>query len=222
MSIIFLSGDGVQFIADMDDEWYRATSVASRIGNTLGETSGDVRHTYRSEEAASPMGCVEQWQWCNPAYPGDSGCGPLASYLDSCYGAAPFFNLTEDELSEAFSTLPSVGNISNPYSSSASRLVWPCLVQYFLPSSLPNIIGQVGTKSLDSQSLLFSGVQFPLPRNQWQLDATNWFHTVLASIQAAYVGIAQGTRVEDLQRFRFGPQSSMEKTFCNSQVSWCI
>lgn len=165
------------------------------------------------------MGCVEQWQWCNPAYPGDSGCGPLASYLDSCYGAAPLFNLTEDELPGGFSTLPSVGNISNPYSSYASRLVWPCLVQYFLPSSLANILGQVGTKSLDSQSLLFFGVQNPLPRNQWQLDATNWFHRVLASIQASYVSIAQGTTDEGLQRSRYGPRSSMERKFCNSQVS---
>jgi hypothetical protein len=158
-------------------------------------------------EAASPLGCVEQWQWCNSAYPGESGCGPLASLYDSVYGAAPFFNVTSEELDPA-----------RPFSSTknGTRLIWPVLIQSSSPSIISEVLSKLGDKSLSSQFLLNNGVQGPLPLNQWQLDVNGWYNTVLASIQAMFVQTALGDA--GTQQAEHLPLSSIERNACNSQV----
>ena len=160
-------------------------------------------------EAASPLGCLEQWQWCNSAYPKESGCGPLASMLDSIYGVAPLFNITAAELDPARPSSPT---------KSGTRLIWNTLIQVYAASALSDILTQLGAKSLSSQSLLISGLQQPLPLNQWQLDVMNWYNTVLASLQASYVQTARGTTDPELQQAVYPPLNAEERTACNSQV----
>lgn len=159
----------------MSEDWYRPVIPWGHIYTTAN--SGE-QVAYRPDVSASPMGCLEQWQWCNSEYPRDRGCGPLASYWDAVYGAAPLFNLSSQDL-DPF----------RPSSSSATgtRLIWPFLLIYEYPNRLAALLGSLGTKSLESQTRLFSGIQFQIPENQWQMDVLNWWNTILASIQASWL-----------------------------------
>lgn len=174
ITLVFLSGNGVLFSQEMNDDWYRATQPGPEY-YTLGKSG--VRTGYYPDTAASPMGCLEQWQWCNPAYPKEVGCGPLASYLDSVYGAAPLFNLTSEELDES-KRLTS--------SASGSRFLWQVLITNEYPSRIADTLGFLGLRALASQSRFFDGIQYELPSNQWQLDVLNWWHIVLANLQASW------------------------------------
>ncbi|KAK5636347.1 hypothetical protein RRF57_012059 [Xylaria bambusicola] len=210
-TMVFLSGNGVPFGQLMDDGWYRATDFLTTISHSLASGAQKV---YRPSVAASPMGCVEQWQWCNSAYPRDSGCGPLAGQSDALYGAARLFNLTNEDLYS-----------DRPLSSEASgtRLIWPALLTFGYPTALPSLLGHLGAKSLASQSRLYSGVQWALPNNQWQLDVIQWWNTILASVQASwlvvdsFVEAAQGSSDPEFREYIAPPLNEDEQKLCNSQ-----
>ncbi|KAI1326335.1 hypothetical protein F5Y16DRAFT_421824 [Xylariaceae sp. FL0255] len=200
--VAFLSGDGVYFAESMNDDWYRATTTA--IGYVRGVGPSNQSHSvYMPTEAASPLGCVEQYQWCNTAYSNNSGCGPLASNLDALYGAAPFFNLSEKEF-----------DLDRPSSESAvgTRLIWPSLITISTQASIGVIVEGLGAKSLASQNLLYNGVQFPLPMDQWQIDVANWMNISLALLQLKLVDTALGTSPDKLQ-----PVNHQERKLCHSQ-----
>jgi hypothetical protein len=209
VSVLFLSGNGVFFNGPMNDDWYRATVFGQNLTHFGTDPTSSTMQGYIPVEAASPLGCVEQWQWCNSAYSREEGCGPLASVLDSIYGAAPFFNLTVADLAPDRPVSPT---------ESGTRLIWPALITLNEANNVPEILNQLGAKSLLSQSLLTSGVQSPLPLNQWQLDVTNWFNTVLASVQTMFVDTAIGTSDPELQQAEYQPLNSQERKLCNSQV----
>ncbi|KAI0857613.1 hypothetical protein F4860DRAFT_488914 [Xylaria cubensis] len=204
-TMAFLSGNGVPFGQLMDDGWYRATDFLTTISHSLASGAQPV---YRPSVAASPMGCVEQWQWCNSAHPKDSGCGPLAGLSDSLYGAAALFNLTSEELDSDRPLSPEA---------SGTRLIWPALLTLGYPTVLPSLLGHLGAKSLASQSRLYSGVQWALPKSQWQLDVIQWWNTILASVQASFVEAAQGSSDPEFRQYTAPPLNEEEQKLCNSQ-----
>ncbi|KAI1753852.1 hypothetical protein F4782DRAFT_545630 [Xylaria castorea] len=200
--IAFLSGNGVLFREALDDDWYQATVP---VVPDDSEDGSELTLKYRPLNAASPMGCVQQMQWCNSAYPRDRGCGPLASAYDAFLGAAPLFNLTGDEVN-------SVGS-SRPFSSkvSGARLIWPALAVLSSPaSSLDMVIANLGSRSLISQLLISNGIQWPIPINQWQDDVRHWWETALASVQATFL-------VMTTKSFSQEPLTNDEVKMCQSQ-----
>ncbi|KAI0435510.1 hypothetical protein F4803DRAFT_557926 [Xylaria telfairii] len=174
LTLIFLSGNGVVFAREMNDEWYRATKPGVEF-YTPGKSGK--QQSYHPDVAASPMGCLEQWQWCNTAYPREVGCGPLASFIDSAHGAAPLFNLTSKDLDP---NRPSTSIVSG------ARLIWQLLITVGYPTSIADTLGFLGVRALASNPHFFAGIQFDLPSNQWQLDVLNWWSIILASIQASW------------------------------------
>lgn len=204
-TVVFLSGNGVGFIQPMDDGWYQVTTPWGTVRDTGG--SGSVQ-SYRPNEAALPMGCVEKWQWCNSAYPRESGCGPLASGYDALFGAAPLFNLTVEDFDPSRPVSP-----NEP----GNRLVWPALIFWGYPSILPSILRHLGARSLESQTRLSDGLQWPLPDNQWHLDVKRWFSTILASVQASFVDTALGNTNPEFDQYVLPPLTDGERTLCSSQ-----
>ncbi|KUJ21309.1 uncharacterized protein LY89DRAFT_778879 [Mollisia scopiformis] len=203
LNLLFLSGNGISFLNSMDDDWYRAT-VPNELVNFAGEGTAT---SFTPVEAASPMGCVEQWQWCNSAYPRESGCGPLAGFMDALFGAAALFNLTQEDLTNGTKTPTAAG----------ARFIWSAAVLDVGVASLHVVTAQLGAKSLASQALLDSALQYPLPLNQWQLDVTNWFNTILAGLQATYVEMTTGITDPALKEFAMTPSNAGEHKICNSQ-----
>ncbi|KAI0839896.1 hypothetical protein F5Y06DRAFT_286321 [Hypoxylon sp. FL0890] len=205
LTIVFLSGDGVLFSQIADDQWYRGI-VPYRMVYDMGINGSS--QTYRPEEAASPMGCVEKWQWCNPAYPPERGCGPLSDNIDAIYGAAPLFNMTVEDLApERPSSPTAIG----------TQLVWSALIFLGNPQTIAFALLHLGAKSLISQSQLYGGVQFSLSQNQWQLDVIHWWNTILASIQASYIDTVLGYNDPEIDSSKWPPLNEEEQTMCKSQ-----
>lgn len=193
-----------------DDGWYTA-KTAGRYSTETGSTGGAQAYTF--DEAASPLGCVQQWQWCNSAYPGTSGCGPLASSLDAIAGALPKFNLTQDQI-----TTDNQERAKLHTTATGARFQWSIMMHDSLLGGIYNIITSLGTKSLASQSSLFSGYQMTLGENQWQLDVANWWNIMLATYQSAFVETALGEADPELQPVLAVPSNEYEQQACKSQV----
>ncbi|KAK7736866.1 hypothetical protein SLS63_003215 [Diaporthe eres] len=171
--LIFLSSNGIQFFDMTSDPWYRATIPGDTVhGQQLDE--GLV--VYQPEEAASPMGCVKQFQFCNPSQ-SSNNCGPLASWADAQNYAAPLFGITTEDFDNAID--PPTSNVLG------SRFVWLGRVLAWGQASIAGIISNLGPEALTSIKYLSTGVMGPLPVDQWQLDVRYWWATFLASLQAA-------------------------------------
>ncbi|KAF7516698.1 hypothetical protein G7054_g14048 [Neopestalotiopsis clavispora] len=181
VTIIFLSGNGVYFWDPVDDDWYRATVKAKNLTSTQ---SNGKRQAYRPVDAASPLGCVEQWQWCKPTSKDGRRCGSLASRLDALSDASPLFNISGDvwQLSE------------RPYSNSstASRFIWSALIGSTGQNTVNWAVKELKTSGLASRSSSYNGIQYALPKNQWHLDVQGWWNTILARTQAEMVNVAVG------------------------------
>lgn len=173
LAVFFLSGAGVRFMEPIDDDWYRATTP---WGSFYYYGISGYHEAWRPDVSASPMGCLQQYQWCNSAYPRDRGCGPLAGWDDSRYGAAPFFDMTDDEMDRSRSP---------PSDQTQARFVWPLMAIANSPTSVEILVNCLGPKSLASQTKLFSGLQSSLQQDQWQLDVYQWWQMVLAATQAS-------------------------------------
>ncbi|KAK8022290.1 hypothetical protein PG993_013057, partial [Apiospora rasikravindrae] len=178
VTLVFLSGNGLMFVPQADDEWYRATVLNGRV---YSEDITDMLKSYRPEEAASPLGCVEQYQWCRD--PSRGQCGDLASSLDATYSAAPWFGLTNKDLDPARPVAPTrIGSL----------LTWSYFNLFYSGTSINSLVSTLGPSSLSSNSLVRQGSIWQLERNQWQVDVTRWWSMVLAGFQTSFVSTARG------------------------------
>lgn len=204
--LIFLSGEGVIHVAPSTDEWYRVSPTRSNI---FTSTSSEVDPTaiYLPLEPASPLGCVDQYQFCSRD---TQHCGPLASIRDAVSGAVHFFNTTFDYFIANAANTTSAGQFN--FFTSAFRDN-----QY---ASLYEILAQLGSESLASKNSLSAGLQGPLPSNQWQLDVIYWSDIVKASIQAAFLDMVYFNPPDASQlQLRRGFTAPNSKSLCNNQVS---
>ncbi|KAI1130881.1 hypothetical protein F5Y10DRAFT_288601 [Nemania abortiva] len=202
LTVAFLSGQGVFFSEPLDDLWYQATVPGSK---NLTRVYNQV---YRPREAASPLGCVEQYQWCSSTYrkESDQGCGPLASFYDAFFGAVEQFYLVGADTSRRASGKESFQVITWMVYSLISYLV-----------RLYTVLSCLGERSLDSQPHISYGLMDPLPVNQWQLDVQHWFEIILSAFQAVFVGTALEPKNSDLENHRIKPMSSHRPSICNNQ-----
>lgn len=207
--IVFLSGNGIQSLTPHDDGWYRTTTPSQNMSSPFA--AGQVRG-YAFDEAASVLGCLQQWQWCNPAHPGTSGCGPLASSLDAISGALPFFNLTKEQ------TITKNRERANLHARTGAHFLWSVLMQNIHLDGILNMIAYLGMGSLSSQSSVFGGIQLTLHENQWQLDVNRWWDIMLATYQSAFVETAIGEADPQVRSTLIVPSNEYERQACKSQV----
>lgn len=206
--VIFLSGNGIEFLEQTEDAWYRGTVPGSEISYNIREGTSK---TYWPEEAASPLGCVRKFQFCNTALPSDKQCGPLAAWHDAIFESAPLFNMTGQQALK-----PEHGPTGSP----ASRFFWIMEELLNVATELDPIVQTLGPESLSSKANLIQGFMGRLPPNQWQLDVTHWWSTYLASVQAAFVQTAMGPAdpTGELEQIKFGPWNDHVRSLCSNQV----
>ncbi|ROW07011.1 hypothetical protein VPNG_06668 [Cytospora leucostoma] len=198
--LIFLSGNGVKFRKPNEDPWYRGF-VPDGI-RYLGNDPQRHAVVYRPDEAASPMGCIQQYQYCNA----DRQCGELASFTDSIAKSAPLFNFT----------LEAVWGNANYSGPVASHFSWFQDIIY-TAYGLGTLLDTLGILSLMSRQSLVQGGWEHLPNNQWQIDITHWWATLLASSQAAFVNVAHGPTEPSVLAYTKYPQNSYMKEMCDNQ-----
>ncbi|KAK7740716.1 hypothetical protein SLS53_005184 [Cytospora paraplurivora] len=198
--ISFLSGNGIYFLDQGEDPWYRAF-----VPSTPLHFAGGVRTLYTPEDTASPLGCVERYQYFNS----NRDCGNLTGFADALTSALPLFHeVTSDVWSGVAQnhTLDAVANRFNVF-------------QNILQSSsdLYDLLNALGSSSLLSQQHLAQGFMGSLPENQWKLDATHWFSMRMASLQAAFVNYAHGPTDESLLPYIEWPANKYARTICSNQ-----
>ncbi|KAI7775670.1 hypothetical protein LA080_006452 [Diaporthe eres] len=202
--LIFFSGNGILFLERTNDPWYRAT-VPGREGHSLNPEEL-VYPLYKPEEAASPMRCTEQFQFCNPSL-SKSRCGPLASWSDSITQSAPLFGMTSADFvngSEANGTM-------------ASRYQWLILAIAELALTTIRVVATLGSDSLVSLKYLANGIVGSLQDDQWQLDVEYWWAITLAYIQPALVDTARGSTDPVLKPYKVLPYNSDVWAMCKNQ-----
>lgn len=101
---------------------------------------------------------------------------------------------------------------SNP---TKSRLSWFLESQRF---SMSQILYQAGPHALASRSAYLTGVQGPMPANQWKQDIQHVWAASLARMQADYVQTAHGRYSQTLSEIITRPQSVFTQDMCDNQV----
>lgn len=190
LTLIFLSGFGVFDSAPVHDPWYQATALQGTVTSTNVNGSA---HIYRQDEAASPMGCASQWQFCN-ADP--DACGPLASYTDAVSGA----------LSGAFAD-----------GRAAARLSWLLTSLGVSGPLLKGMLEEADVDALLAKQTVFGGLQTALPDNQWQLEVTNWFAISLAYMQQSMLETASGSAATEPGLVVDRPATAAAERMCRNQ-----
>lgn len=203
--IFFLSGNGIKFEATVNDPWYRATSPTKPIVRATESGWSPDLPAYRPDEAASPLACLQQFQFCDSS---KSRCGQLSSWLDAQISAGEMFGIPLDTEKPPLENDP------------ASRFYWfVALMSYAVPG-LGAVLLHLGANSLASARSLYSGVMGPLPDNQWQVDVMQWWATYLAGIQAGVVSTASGPMDPSLKHLRIKPYNDwIQNHPCENQVS---
>jgi hypothetical protein len=124
---------------------------------------------YEADDFITVMGCIDQYQTCNPTKTEHDGCTPLGTW-GALNNAASSTGLNDYQLSTQ-DTINIAIRGSNMFSSVFGR----------------------GASALKAQSTVFERFQeAQLPNNQWQIEASGLFPVSLASLQQALVEIATG------------------------------
>lgn len=201
--LVFLSGNGVVFLEPTMDSWYRGSIpyMSGRIGYTNPYARS--KTLYRPDEAASPMGCIQQYQYCNA----ELECGELASFYDSITAAAPFLNSSFEE----------IGGYVNVSGRTPSHFSW---FQQVLSDGydFAKLLNTLGAASLVSYRNSENGYFGRIPSNQWKLDVTHWWTTLLAAKQAAFVSAAHGPTDPLLFQDTLRPENEYMEQLCRNQV----
>lgn len=167
-TIFFLSTQEIVFLKQVQDPWYQATTRGAIQYDWTG-MDGNTR-LYMKDEPASPLGCVEQEQLCNPNLPEERQCSPLGSNLD------------------LFDSIAS--SWDGRYSAEKQEFIYAAFRFYNI--HFYTFLHGLGARMLRSRDSLYSGFQSPLPPNQWQLDVIHWFNIALVSTQEAFLEMAAG------------------------------
>lgn len=200
--VVFLSGNGVLFSSPSPDPWYRGT----KEGKSYRERGSNRLMTlYETQEAASPLACLHQAQFCD----GSLRCGPLASFVDAAAGAAPLFNSTAEV------AMPE--NVVKPQGETASRFVWFIVSVVQGASSLASGVASLGSDTLQAKQYLFGGVVLDSLRHQWRSDVSHWYAMMLASIQETFVSMASKPADPDLERYLIRPTNTWAQDMCDNQ-----
>ncbi|KAM7196688.1 hypothetical protein V8F33_006028 [Rhypophila sp. PSN 637] len=202
--LIFLSANQVRFAQETHDPWYTATTLAGPRVN-LNTDKSDLQ-VYWMDEPASPLGCTEMMQFCNPSLPAGSPnrCTPLAGSFDP------------DDITPLF-TSPGSSPSAAELELNADRIKW--VADAVDGPSVSSLMMNLGAQSLTSRYSVRQGLQGPLPTNQWQRDVEHWMNSILAGNQAMFVRTAAGPTESSVKPF-YAPTDTLtptERNLCASQ-----
>jgi hypothetical protein len=177
VNFFFLAPNDISFVGISDDPFFPAHSEPYTISSAPGLT------LYRPDVWSSVLGCVDQYEICNPS---TAKCTPLVG-LPSL----------QDEVTKL--------SLSVAQTSTADVILW-ALKETGLSSS---IAGR-GSAALKAQGTVYSNRQGPLPNNQWTVEAASWYDTALAKLQFAVVDFAQGPGSSDQKVMTLTPPLSRQ------------
>ncbi|KAJ5153401.1 uncharacterized protein N7482_009879 [Penicillium canariense] len=177
-----------------DDPW-----MTAQINETMAETNTTLVMWSKSYEI-NLLGCIDQYQVCNPNKAGDSGCTTLGGI-----GSA---------LHQAFTTkIGSLGfNIHQVMT--ASRLL-----STVIDNGISSNVNGRGGAALNASMMAYQNIQTYIPPNQWQIEVSTWFATSLAKDQSQIVEWAAGPKNLPSGGWHITkPQNKYAQSQCNNQL----
>ncbi|KAH6708862.1 hypothetical protein BKA61DRAFT_696736 [Leptodontidium sp. MPI-SDFR-AT-0119] len=165
VSLVILAQNSVAYIEPVDDPFFAAHVDFNGLFQSRNATY------YFADTYFHILACAEQYQYCNPNSHDTDG-QPHCTELSS---------------SVAIQRQKSTLNLSQ------FALLTAGLFDTLLP--LANIFGSIGgsgAAALRASDIIFHQVSGPLPDNQWIIEVSAWFETVLARIQHGVVEFATG------------------------------
>jgi hypothetical protein len=194
VSLFFLSSNTVTSPVPINDPWYAShqTVPGYRLNfNGWGNLSVGA---YFADETASVLGCAKQYQICLPGTP--NKCSRMGG---------------KQELSYLLESLA-------PSEQQLARIKWSIMAA-LTGNELDGFVQTLGASSLSSKHSLVSGVQGPLPDDQWQKDVEHWHAATLVAMQGSAVDSAMGPSGGEMKkRFWPGPENEAERSGCRNQV----
>ncbi|KAI0025906.1 hypothetical protein F4780DRAFT_789387 [Xylariomycetidae sp. FL0641] len=206
VSILFLSANGVLFMNETRDPWYRATThIGSITDGSVGEDKKPgIVPVYVQDQPGAPLACSIQQEFClDPAPPGEGR-------RRHC--------LTSPDLNLALGTPTGGGDAfadADADADARARVDWLATVAG--PTTPRNAWLDLGVRALAARRSLSRGVQGPLARAQWQTDVRYWFDVSLAALQQAAVGMAAGPPAGTAEAAVRRPEAEAARKICRSQ-----
>ncbi|KAI1265957.1 hypothetical protein F5Y18DRAFT_426470 [Xylariaceae sp. FL1019] len=192
LKLLFLSGNGIYFTNITNDAWYKATTPGY-YAHPLPANESSAIQVYLQDNPATPMGCMHRSQYCRPGRSGNAICTRLTGELDLYYSVLEVF----DE-EHAFNRVAW-------FQTNVDASWWP-----------EDIVGR-GDVNLAAQYRVRSGVQGPLPDDQWHTEVQYWFSIMLASMQRTFVDAATGPSDPNLRSYRVPSANADEQYLCANQ-----
>lgn len=197
VTLVFLSSNQVASPVEINDPWYSAhQTVPGYRLNFTGWGNLNVG-AYFADETASVLGCAKQYQIC---YPDSAGKPSKCSRLGG--------------KQELYWLLTSLAQSDKQL----ARTKWS-IMSALTGNELDAFVQTLGAGSLSSKYSLVSGVQGPLPDNQWQLDVEHWHAATLVAMQGSAVDAASGPSDAKMKKFWAAPANEQERSVCGNQVS---
>lgn len=192
ISIIFLSGNGVIFLGEVNDPWY---SAHVDTGIISVQAAFDMPTKF-ADKAASPLACATQYQVCNPNLPEASRCTPLSGVVDLQHRAQQLW--TDKK------------HLDN-------WMAFNKIVQNAI--TVTDVIDELGIAALTARRSKANVAQYSLPDDQWQRELEQWHATTLVSLQAAAVTAATQSQDAEWAPLVMPFNSSEGKKMCRNIVS---
>ncbi|KAI1772237.1 hypothetical protein F4818DRAFT_454108 [Hypoxylon cercidicola] len=180
-TLCFISSNAFLFVEPCDDPVF-ATHVPHYDAT-------DDRTYYLGDRVTGVLGCLEQYQWCNPA---TKACTLIGSLGDA-----------NDE----------VARVLTPNAMQTATVDMLVLIL----SSLANIpfLGSEVTENLIANQKVNGQIQFPLPKNQWQVEVQAWHGIVMKLLQEGILRWVIGPSNPILQAHLLPPTFPDQAALCH-------
>lgn len=182
------------YTSEVNDAWYAAHRFLDNLnyGGGVGNENGKVQ-TYISDEPGSPLACKVHYQACNP--------NPEGLPTQVCPVSGGLYD---------------TGMPGNLPPGSEGNDILPWMFDSF--GDIGEVIATLATSSLTSKFSLSTGLQGPLPDDQWQAEVEFWHNIVVTSLQSIADGAIGPGDPEILKYFWRAPDSFQRQKLCNNQV----
>ncbi|KAG9238377.1 hypothetical protein BJ875DRAFT_513005 [Amylocarpus encephaloides] len=190
VTIFFLAQNTIKYTHPNSDPMF---SASSRYDDGT-EHSSTYQAPFDSDRYLTAVGCIDQYQFCNPAQANSNGarCGPIEPYL---------------RLNE---TVKSLGFNDNQLATAE------ILLQSTLGMSR---VATTGTVLKAENTVYQLRQEARLPANQWQIEVAGWFAYVLAALQQNVVDYSSGPKnITEQGGILRTPTSLAEKAACRRQM----
>ncbi|KAJ5726657.1 uncharacterized protein N7483_008014 [Penicillium malachiteum] len=188
ITLMMLSQNDISYVERIDDPWITAQTEI-QTNSTIPGSNESLTLWLKSYDI-SLLGCVDQYQVCNPNMPGDSGCTTLGGLLDAA--------------NQAYITkIKSLGFNSDQIVTISRFFDWPIDMSMY-----SNVDGRGGSALNDT-----------FPQNQWQIEVSTWFATSLAKQQTAVLEWATTPKNLPSSGWHHTPPTiSFLRSQCHSQL----